>query len=167
MHAAHERTTYERMKAALGAGPIASQPLLVPLIDRRDGGGGAICFEEHAPTLARAGLEVVRSGPASVQVRAVPAFLAPLDLEELVRRIGADLAADGTTRGIEEALNEVLGTMACHGAVRAHRNLTVPEMNALLREMERTVRSDQCNHGRPTWTYVSLGDLDRMFLRGR
>ncbi|HKU13203.1 MAG TPA: DNA mismatch repair endonuclease MutL [Steroidobacteraceae bacterium] len=166
MHAAHERTTYERMKAALGAGPIASQPLLVP-VSIGVAAAEADLFEEHAATLARAGLEVVRSGPASVQVRAVPAFLAPMDLDELVRRIGADLAADGATRGIEEALNEVLGTMACHGAVRAHRNLTVPEMNALLREMERTVRSDQCNHGRPTWTYVSLGDLDRMFLRGR
>jgi DNA mismatch repair protein MutL len=166
MHAAHERTTYERMKAALGAGPIASQPLLVP-VSISVAPAEADLFEEHAATLARAGLEVVRSGPASVQVRAVPAFLAPKDLEELVRRIGADLSADGATRGIEEALNEVLGTMACHGAVRAHRNLTVPEMNALLREMERTVRSDQCNHGRPTWTYVSLGDLDRMFLRGR
>jgi DNA mismatch repair protein MutL len=166
MHAAHERTTYERMKAALGAGPIASQPLLVP-VSIAVTAAEADLFEEHAPTLARAGLEVVRSGPTNVQVRAVPAFLAPMDLEELVRRIGADLSADGTTRGIEEALNEVLGTMACHGAVRAHRNLTVPEMNALLREMERTVRSDQCNHGRPTWTYVSLGDLDRMFLRGR
>ncbi|HEY7640924.1 MAG TPA: DNA mismatch repair endonuclease MutL [Steroidobacteraceae bacterium] len=166
MHAAHERTTYERMKAALDAGPIASQPLLVP-VSIAVSAAEADLFEEHAATLARAGLEVVRSGPAGVQVRAVPAFLAPMDLEELVRRIGADLAADGATRGIEEALNEVLGTMACHGAVRAHRNLTVPEMNALLREMERTVRSDQCNHGRPTWTYVSLGDLDRMFLRGR
>ncbi len=166
MHAAHERTTYERMKAALGSGPIASQPLLVP-ISIGVTAAEADLFEEHAATLARAGLELVRSGPAGVQVRAVPAFLAPQDLDELVRRIGADLAADGATRGIEEALNEVLGTMACHGAVRAHRNLTVPEMNALLREMERTVRSDQCNHGRPTWTYVSLGDLDRMFLRGR
>jgi len=166
MHAAHERTTYERMKAALGAGPIASQPLLVP-ISIAVTAAEADLFEEHAATLTRAGLEVVRSGPASVQVRSVPAFLAPQDLGELVRRIGADLAADGATRGIEEALNEVLGTMACHGAVRAHRNLTVPEMNALLREMERTVRSDQCNHGRPTWTYVSLSDLDRMFLRGR
>jgi len=166
MHAAHERTTYERMKAALDAGPIASQPLLVP-VAISVAAAEADLFEEHAATLARAGLEVVRSGPVSVQVRAVPAFLAPMDLEELVRRIGADLSADGATRGIEEALNEVLGTMACHGAVRAHRNLTVPEMNALLREMERTVRSDQCNHGRPTWTYVSLGDLDRMFLRGR
>lgn len=166
MHAAHERTTYERMKTALDAGPIASQPLLMP-VPIAVTAAEADLFEEHAPTLARAGLEVVRSGPTNVQVRAVPAFLAPMDLEELVRRIGADLSADGTTRGIEEALNEVLGTMACHGAVRAHRNLTVPEMNALLREMERTVRSDQCNHGRPTWTYVSLGDLDRMFLRGR
>jgi len=166
MHAAHERTTYERMKAALDAGPIASQPLLVP-VSISVAAAEADLFEEHAATLARAGLEVVRSGPASVQVRAVPAFLAPMDLDELVRRVGADLSADGATRGIEEALNEVLGTMACHGAVRAHRNLTVPEMNALLREMERTVRSDQCNHGRPTWTYVSLGDLDRMFLRGR
>jgi len=166
MHAAHERTTYERMKAALGDGPIPSQPLLVPIAISVTS-AEADLFEEHASTLARAGLDVVRSGPAGVQIRAVPAFLAPMDLEELVRRIGADLAADGATRGIEEALNEVLGTMACHGAVRAHRNLTVPEMNALLREMERTVRSDQCNHGRPTWTYVSLGDLDRMFLRGR
>jgi DNA mismatch repair protein MutL len=166
MHAAHERTTYERMKAALGTGPIASQPLLVPA-SISVSSAEADLFEEHAATLSRAGLDIVRSGPASVQVRAVPAFLAPMDLEELVRRVGADLSADGATRGIEEALNEVLGTMACHGAVRAHRNLTVPEMNALLREMERTVRSDQCNHGRPTWTYVSLGDLDRMFLRGR
>ncbi|HEY9446075.1 MAG TPA: hypothetical protein VIQ62_03290 [Burkholderiales bacterium] len=166
MHAAHERTTYERMKAALGDGPIASQPLLVP-VSIPVAPAEADLFEEHASTLSRAGLDVVRSGPANVQVRAVPAFLAPMDLDELVRRIGADLSADGSTRGIEEALNEVLGTMACHGAVRAHRNLTVPEMNALLREMERTVRSDQCNHGRPTWTYVSLGDLDRMFLRGR
>jgi DNA mismatch repair protein MutL len=166
MHAAHERTTYERMKTALNAGPIASQPLLMP-VPIAVTPAEADLFEEHAATLARAGLEVVRSGPANVQVRSVPAFLAPMDLDELVRRIGADLSADGATRGIEEALNEVLGTMACHGAVRAHRNLTVPEMNALLREMERTVRSDQCNHGRPTWTYVSLGDLDRMFLRGR
>jgi DNA mismatch repair protein MutL len=166
MHAAHERTTYERMKAALADGGIASQPLLVPL-PVSVSPAEADVLEEHAPALNRLGLDIVRSGPASVQVRAVPAFLAAKDLDDLLRRISADLTADGSTRGIEEALNEVLGTMACHGAVRAHRNLAVPEMNALLREMERTVRSDQCNHGRPTWTYVSLGDLDRMFLRGR
>lgn len=166
MHAAHERTTYERMKTALAAGGIASQPLLVPMTISVAPAEAEV-LDEHASALNRLGLDIVRSGPASVQIRAVPAFLAAEDLDELLRRISADLSADGTTRGVEEALNEVLGTMACHGAVRAHRILAVPEMNALLREMERTVRSDQCNHGRPTWTYVSLGDLDRMFLRGR
>jgi DNA mismatch repair protein MutL len=166
MHAAHERTTYEKMKAALANGGIATQPLLVPLSVSVSPAEAEV-LDEHAPALNRLGLDVVRSGPASVQIRAVPAFLAARDLDELLRRISADLSIDGTTRGVEEALNEVLGTMACHGAVRAHRNLAVPEMNALLREMERTVRSDQCNHGRPTWTYVSMTDLDRMFLRGR
>jgi DNA mismatch repair protein MutL len=166
MHAAHERTTYEKMKDALAAGGIASQPLLVPMSIAVSPAEAEV-LDEHATALSRLGLDVVRSGPASVQIRAVPAFLAAKDLDELLRRISADLSADGTTRGVEEALNEVLGTMACHGAVRAHRNLAIPEMNALLREMERTVRSDQCNHGRPTWTYVSLVDLDRMFLRGR
>jgi DNA mismatch repair protein MutL len=166
MHAAHERTTYEKMKLSLANGGIASQPLLVPL-SVSVAPAEAEVVDEHAPALNRLGLDIVRSGPASVQIRAVPAFLIAKDLDELLRRISADLSADGTTRGVEEALNEVLGTMACHGAVRAHRNLAIPEMNALLREMERTVRSDQCNHGRPTWTYVSLTDLDRMFLRGR
>lgn len=166
MHAAHERTTYEKMKKALANGGIASQPLLVPLSVSVSPAEAEV-LDEHAPALNRLGLDVVRSGPASVQIRAVPAFLTAKDLDELLRRISADLSIDGTTRGVEEALNEVLGTMACHGAVRAHRNLAVPEMNALLREMERTVRSDQCNHGRPTWTYVSMTDLDRMFLRGR
>jgi DNA mismatch repair protein MutL len=166
MHAAHERTTYERMKSALAQGGIASQPLLVPLTVAVSP-GEADMLEEHAATLLRAGLDVVRSGPSSVQLRAVPVFLAATDLEDLLRRLSADLSADGATRGVEEAVNEVLGTIACHTAVRAHRNLAIPEMNALLREMERTVRSDQCNHGRPTWTHVSLADLDRMFLRGR
>jgi DNA mismatch repair protein MutL len=166
MHAAHERTTYEKMKTALADGGVASQPLLVPMTISVAPAEAEV-LDEHAAALNRLGLDVIRSGPASVQIRAVPAFLAAKDLDELLRRISADLTADGTTRGVEEALNEVLGTMACHGAVRAHRNLAVPEMNALLREMERTVRSDQCNHGRPTWTYVSLTDLDRMFLRGR
>ncbi len=166
MHAAHERTTYERMKEALANGEVASQPLLVPIPVALSPGEAEV-LEEHADALLRTGLEIARSGPASIQVRAVPAFLSAIDLDDLIRRIAADLTADGATRSVEEALNEVLGTMACHAAVRAHRNLAVPEMNALLREMERTVRSDQCNHGRPTWTYVSLGDLDRMFLRGR
>jgi DNA mismatch repair protein MutL len=166
MHAAHERTTYERMKAALASGDVPSQPLLLPRVTSVSQGEADV-LEEHAPSLLRLGLDVARSGPASVQVRAVPAFLKPTDLEELLQRICADLTATGATRGVEDALNEVLGTIACHGAVRAHRQLTIPEMNALLREMERTVRSDQCNHGRPTWTYVSLAELDRLFLRGR
>lgn len=166
MHAAHERTTYERMKSALSTGNIASQPLLVPLA-LSVASAEADAFEEHAMTLQQAGLEIERTGPATVAVRAVPAFLTTAGIDELVRRIGADLVEHGTSRGVEEALNEVLGTIACHGAVRANRVLTVPEMNALLREMETTVRSDQCNHGRPTWTFLGMGDLDRLFLRGR
>ena len=166
MHAAHERTTYERMKASLAQGSVASQPLLMPLAVNVSPAEADV-LEEHAPWLARAGLELLRSGPASIQVRSLPAFLTAADIDGLIGRIGADLVANGATRGIEEALNEVLSTMACHGAVRAHRSLSVPEMNALLREMERTVRSDQCNHGRPTWTHISMSDLDRMFLRGR
>jgi DNA mismatch repair protein MutL len=166
MHAAHERTTYERMKSALENGTVPSQPLLVPLA-MNVASAEADAFEEHAPTLQRAGLDIERTGPATIAVRAVPAFLTTAGIDELVRRIGADLVEHGTTRGVEEAMNEVLGTIACHGAVRANRLLTVPEMNALLREMERTVRSDQCNHGRPTWTFLSMTDLDRLFLRGR
>ncbi|MFL6575065.1 MAG: DNA mismatch repair endonuclease MutL [Povalibacter sp.] len=166
MHAAHERTTYERMKSAVEDGAIPSQPLLVPLHVNLSA-AEADMLEEHAPLLRQAGLDLERSGPTGVSVRAVPAFLKASGIDALVMRIGADLVANGASRGVEEALNEVLGTIACHGAVRAHRNLTLPEMNALLREMERTVRSDQCNHGRPTWTYVSMSDLDRMFLRGR
>ena len=113
-------------------------------------------LEEHASTLLRAGLDVGVGSVERAGARGAGVSRAHRISTSWLRRIGADLSADGATRGVEEALNEVLGTMACHGAVRAHRNLTVPEMNALLREMERTVRSDQCNHGRPTWTYVSL-----------
>ena len=166
MHAAHERTTYERMKAALAEGSMASQPLLVPL-HVNVSAAEADALEESAALLRQVGLDLERSGPSGVLVRALPAFLKASGIDELVARIGADVVANGTSRGVEEAVNEVLGTIACHGAVRANRNLSIPEMNALLREMERTVRSDQCNHGRPTWTYVSMGDLDRMFLRGR
>ncbi len=166
MHAAHERTTYERMKAALAEGSMASQPLLVPL-HVNVSAAEADALEESAALLRQVGLDLERSGPSGVLVRALPAFLKASGIDELVARIGADVVANGTSRGVEEAVNEVLGTIACHGAVRANRNLSILEMNALLREMERTVRSDQCNHGRPTWTYVSMGDLDRMFLRGR
>jgi DNA mismatch repair protein MutL len=166
MHAAHERTTYERMKSALEGGEVATQPLLVPL-SMNVAPAEADGFEEHAVTLQRAGLDIERAGPASVHVRSLPATLSSAGLEDLVRRVGADLVQHGSSRGLEEAVNEVLGTIACHGAVRANRLLSIPEMNALLREMERTVRSDQCVHGRPTWTYLSMSDLDRLFLRGR
>lgn len=166
MHAAHERTTYERMKAALQSGPIASQPLLVPIAMTLNVADADLA-EEHADIFHRAGLSVERSGPAGVRIMAVPALLTQLDATELLRTLLTELREHGATRGVEEALNEVLGTIACHGAVRANRLLGIAEMNALLREMERTVRSDQCNHGRPTWTYVSMTDLDRLFLRGR
>ena len=166
MHAAHERTTYEKMKSALNAGHIPSQPMLTPLQVTLSPAEADV-LEEQGALLRQAGLDVQRSGPASIQVRAVPVFLRVRDVEELIRRLTADLLATGATRGVEEAINEVLGTIACHGAVRANRNLTIPEMNALLREMERTVRSDQCNHGRPTWTFISMQDLDKLFLRGR
>jgi DNA mismatch repair protein MutL len=154
------------MKAALAQGIVASQPMLMPVAVNM-AASAASALEEHAPELLRLGLDLVRSGPASVQVRALPVFLPPADLPELLARISSDLMQQETSGGLEEALNEVLGTMACHGAVRANRQLTVPEMNSLLREMERTVRSDQCNHGRPTWTSVSMAELDRMFLRGQ
>ena len=166
MHAAHERTLYERMKAALGTGAIPSQPLLVPqscTLTSAD----ADLLEEHAALLKETGLEVERAGPRAVVVRAVPAVLQRLDAMALLSALVADLREHGATRKVDIAINEMLGTMACHAAVRANRNLTLPEMNALLREMERTVRADQCNHGRPTWTSLSMADLDRLFLRGR
>ncbi len=166
MHAAHERTTYEKMKSALGEGAVPSQPLLTP-ITLSVSPAEADVLEEYASVLNSAGLDLVRSGPAGIQVRAIPVFVRARELDELVRRLAADLLATGATRAVEEAINEVLGTIACHGAVRANRNLSIPEMNALLREMERTVRSDQCNHGRPTWTFISMQDLDKLFLRGR
>jgi len=166
MHAAHERTLYERLKTALEAQGVASQPLLVPIACSLSG-ADADLLEEHAGSLRRAGLDVERSGPGAVTIRALPAALGRVDPAELLQSLTADLREHGSTRGIDAAINEMLGTMACHAAVRANRNLTLPEMNALLREMERTVRADQCNHGRPTWTAVSMPDLDRLFLRGR
>jgi DNA mismatch repair protein MutL len=166
MHAAHERTTYERMKTALQSGGVQSQPLLVP-IAANVSVADADLLEESAAVLNQAGLQVERSGPAGVRILSIPVVLQHLDASDLLRSLLDDLRQHGTTRRIEETLNEVLGNIACHNAVRANRILSVVEMNALLREMEQTVRSDQCNHGRPTWTYISMTDLDRLFLRGR
>ncbi len=166
MHAAHERITYERMKAARAGGEVRSQMLLVPLAVAVSSSEAAAA-EEHADALAQWGLELSRSGPQAVLVRRVPALLESADVSQLCRDVLAELARHGDSRRLQELENELLSTMACHGSVRAGRRLTLPEMNALLREMERTERSNQCNHGRPTWVQLSLADLDKLFLRGR
>ena len=165
MHAAHERTTYERLKVALGSQRIASQPLLVP-VPLAVSAAEAEEAEAHGRLFDELGIELSRSGPTQLLVRAMPALLTSADPAALVRDMLADLREQGSG-GARQALERALGTMACHQAVRANRRLTVPEMNALLREMETTLRADQCVHGRPTWSFVSLEDLDRLFLRGR
>ncbi|MCP5141558.1 MAG: DNA mismatch repair endonuclease MutL [Chromatiales bacterium] len=166
MHAAHERISYERLKTALDGDGIRSQPLLVPVsvpVSARE----ADVAEQHAEDFQRLGMEIERSGPESLRVRSVPTLLAQSDPAALVRDVLADLIAEGSSSRLRESINEVLSTMACHGSVRANRRLTVPEMNALLRDMERTERSGQCNHGRPTWVQLDMAELDRLFLRGR
>ncbi|MGD9388352.1 MAG: DNA mismatch repair endonuclease MutL [Gammaproteobacteria bacterium] len=166
MHAAHERVLYERLKQALTGPEAAGQPLLVPLSVRVSPQEGELA-EAMREELARVGLEIDRRGPDVVVIRQVPALLGNADAEALLRDLLADFAEQGSSRRLEERLNEVLATMACHGSVRANRQLTIAEMNALLRDMERTERADQCNHGRPTWTQLSMAELDRLFLRGR
>ena len=166
MHAAHERIVYERLKTAMDAEGIRSQPLLVPMpiaVSERE----ADIVQQSQDAFAPLGLDVQRSGPQSVVVRAVPILLADGNVESLVRDVIGDLVEHGHAQRIEHTRNELLATMACHGSVRANRRLSVAEMNALLRDMEITERSDQCNHGRPTWTAVTLADMDRWFLRGR
>jgi DNA mismatch repair protein MutL len=166
MHAAHERVIYERLKTALDAGGGPCQALLVPATVETSA-GDAVLAAEHQDELAAAGLVVDRIGPTTLAIRAVPAVLAGQDVAAVLRDALADLGQHGTTHRIAERQNELLANIACRSAVRAHRELTVPEMNALLRDMERTERSGQCSHGRPTWTRVSLAELDRLFLRGR
>jgi DNA mismatch repair protein MutL len=166
MHAAHERITYERMKRALGSDGLKPQPLLVPItvaVAAREGE----MVEDHAAALAQLGFEVIRRGPSEVRIDAIPQLLEGADAEALVRDILSDLADGGGVRRVESMLNELLATIACHAAVRANRKLSLAEMNALLREMETTERSGQCNHGRPTWTRITLPELDRLFLRGQ
>jgi len=166
MHAAHERVTYERLKSQFEGGGLTAQPLLVPTaIAVSDSEADAA--ETHESWFRSLGFELTRSGPDRLSLRQVPALLRDADCEQLVRDVIADLSEHGSSARPEQRINEVLSTMACHGSIRANRQLTLDEMNALLREMEKTERGDQCNHGRPTWTRLTLQELDRLFLRGQ
>ncbi len=166
MHAAHERIGYEKLKTAHDHTGLRMQPLLVPqtvAVSERE----AETAEREAELLDTLGFEITRSGLQSLTLRGVPALLADGETEALLRDVIADLVEHGESRRVAAARDELLATMACHGAVRANRRLSIPEMNALLREMEATERSGQCNHGRPTWAHFTLGEIDRWFLRGR
>lgn len=166
MHAAHERIVYERMKTAWEQDRVRGQPLLVPVslaVSERE----ADLAEDQPELFHRLGFRLERMGTETLTVREVPVSLARADAGQLVRDVLADLVVYGSSKRIEQSINELLATMACHGAVRANRQLTLPEMNSLLRDMESTERSGQCNHGRPTWTQLSMNELDKLFMRGQ
>ena len=166
MHAAHERITYEHLKTATDAQGIKVQSLLVP-VSVAVSSAEADCAEEQADALAQLGFHIERVAEESLLVRQVPTILARSNVEQLVRDVLSDVREHGSSERIAAHRDELLSTMACHGSVRANRQLTLPEMNALLRDMERTERSGQCNHGRPTWVCLTMADLDKLFLRGR
>ena len=166
MHAAHERITYERLKTAYDEQGIASQPLLVPETIHVSQQQADIA-EQHDEDLTKLGFALERLGPESLVIRQMPILLRNANSEALVVKILEDFRMSGASRHMTEFRNEVLSSMACHGSVRANRQLTLPEMNALLRDMEITERSGQCNHGRPTWTQLTMGELDKLFMRGR
>lgn len=166
MHAAHERITYERMKAARSGAGIQAQPLLVPesiAVSERE----ADCADQQSEIFESLGIGIERAGPETLLIRQVPIILQGSKIEQLVRDVLADLLEHGASDRIQAHIDDILSTMACHGSVRANRRLTIPEMNSLLRDMEETERSGQCNHGRPTWTQLSLEQLDKLFLRGQ
>jgi DNA mismatch repair protein MutL len=166
MHAAHERIVYERMKRGMVGEGIKTQPMLVPLslnVSQRE----ADHAEQHAEELTQLGLHLDRLAPETIVVRQIPALLREADIEQLVRDVLSDLVAEGQSQRVEARIEHLLGTMACYGSVRANRQLTIPEMNSLLRDMEATERSGQCNHGRPTWTLVTMAELDKLFMRGQ
>jgi DNA mismatch repair protein MutL len=166
MHAAHERILYEKLKTALDNRQIATQALLIPAVFSADPLDIA-AVEEHADALADLGFSIAPLGPSQLGVRGVPALLQLGDPAALARPLIAELREHGITQLATARRNELLATMACHGAVRARRLLSIPEMNALLRQMEETERAGQCNHGRPTWTELPLAELDKLFLRGQ
>ena len=166
MHAAHERIVYERMKSAWESEGVRSQPLLVPVTLNVSEAEAEIAAEQ-ADLFKQLGFSLERLAQESIVIREVPVSLARSDVSLLVRDVLSDMKVYGTSRRIEESINELLGTMACHGSVRANRQLTIPEMNALLRDMEATERSGQCNHGRPTYVHLTMGELDKLFLRGQ
>ena len=166
MHAAHERIVYEKLKTALDLNQLASQPLIAPIamaLGERD----MQLVADHRPFFEQLGFDLAAISPTEIAIRAGPAMLPSLDATAMLRELLDDLAEHGASRALTEKRDEILGTMACHGAVRANRQLAIPEMNALLRDMEATERSGQCNHGRPTWYQFALHDLDKLFMRGR
>ncbi|ORU89558.1 MAG: DNA mismatch repair protein MutL [Cycloclasticus sp. symbiont of Poecilosclerida sp. M] len=165
-HAAHERILYEKLKQQSSAGKLAEQPMLIPQKIHVSSAEMAI-FEEQQPLLAELSIELSAAGPETLLVRSLPVLLATQDPEELIRDLLQDLAQTGASKGVEEACNAVFSSMACHGSVRANRRLTMVEMNALLRDIETTENSGQCNHGRPTWTLLNVKQLDGLFLRGQ
>lgn len=166
MHAAHERVMYEKLKYALDEREIPMQPLLVPVVYSADAVDVAAA-EENRGALRQIGFDIAPASPATLVVRGIPAMLADADAQALARDVLTEMRDYGASRVLTERRNELLGTMACHAAVRANRRLALQEMNALLREMEDTERSGQCNHGRPTWHQISIAELDRLFMRGK
>ncbi|MGO2131535.1 MAG: DNA mismatch repair endonuclease MutL [Halomonas sp.] len=166
MHAAHERIVYERMKQQVHSGELDAQPLLVP-VSMAASAAEVATAEAEREAFSRLGVEIDVAGPETLLVRQLPVLLADADVEPLIRDMLGDLERYGRSDRLEAHINELLGNMACHGSVRANRQLSIGEMNALLRDMERTERSGQCNHGRPTWTEMSMKELDRLFLRGQ